>query len=45
MSAIHVEMHKSSSIGWLRGAARITFWGAIVMLSTALIGTLVGSPV
>ena len=28
-----------------RGAARVTFWGAIAMLSTALIGTLVGSPV
>jgi VIT1/CCC1 family predicted Fe2+/Mn2+ transporter len=28
-----------------RGAARVTFWGAIAMVSTALIGTLVGSPV
>jgi VIT1/CCC1 family predicted Fe2+/Mn2+ transporter len=28
-----------------RGAARVTFWGAITMVSTALIGTLVGSPV
>jgi len=29
----------------LRGAARVTFWGAIAMVSTALIGKLVGSPV
>ena len=28
-----------------RGAARVTFWGAIAMVSTALIGKLVGSPV
>ena len=29
----------------LRGAARVMFWGAIAMVSTALIGKLVGSPV
>ncbi len=29
----------------VRGAARVTFWGAIAMASTALIGNLVGSPV
>ena len=28
-----------------RGAARVTFWGAIAMVSTALIGKLVGTPV
>jgi VIT1/CCC1 family predicted Fe2+/Mn2+ transporter len=28
-----------------RGAARVTFWGAIAMASTALIGRLVGAPV
>ena len=28
-----------------RGAARVTFWGAIAMVSSALIGKLVGSPV
>lgn len=28
-----------------RGAARVTFWGATAMVSTALIGKLVGSPV
>ncbi len=45
LAALGMLAAKLGGAPLLRGAARVTFWGALAMVSTALIGKLVGSPV
>ena len=42
----HKEVHKVHRTGWLRatvlGALLVTFWGALAMVLTAVVGRLTG---
>lgn len=41
---LHSASHETGHIGW-PGAGRVTFWGAVAMGATALVGRLFGTAV